>query len=421
MESLFAVVDVFFVSKVSTNSVATVGLTESVIMLIYATAIGLSMAAAAMVARRIGEGKPKEAANAGVQAIIIAIFISVVTGVAGAFYAEEILRVMGGSEELIAEGSGYTTVLMAGNVTIMLIFLINAIFRGAGDASIAMRTLWLSNGLNIILDPIFIFGLGFIPAFGVQGAAIATTIGRGIGVCYQLYMLTSGKGIITVRWENVRANFEIISRLVRVSLGGVGQYLIGTASWIALVRVISEFGSEAVAGYTIAFRVIIFTILPSWGMANAAATLVGQNLGAGHADRAETSVWRSARFNMIFLAVISLIFGVWAEFFIGIFSQEPQVLANGAMSLRIICFGYIFFAYGMVISQAYNGAGDTRTPTIVNFFCYWILQIPLAYYMATYLELGPAGVYWAITISNSLLAVVFIRLFRKGSWKTTQI
>jgi len=290
MESLFAVVDIFYVSRVSVDAIATIGLTESVIMLIYAVSIGLSMATTAMVARRVGEKKPKDAADAGFQAILIAIVVSISTGVLGILYAKDILRLMGASEELIVQGYGYTKILIGGNVTIMLIFLINAIFRGAGDASIAMRTLWLSNGLNILLDPIFIFGFGPIEPMGVQGAAVATTIGRGIGVIYQIYNLTSDKSIIKLGRENIKVKWSVIVRLLKVSLGGVGQFIIGTASWILLVRIISIFGSAALAGYTIAFRIIIFTILPSWGMANAAATLVGQNLGAQQPERAEKSV-----------------------------------------------------------------------------------------------------------------------------------
>ncbi len=421
MESLFAVVDVFYVSRVSTDAIATVGLTESVIMLIYAVSIGLSMATTAMVARRVGEKKPKDASDAGFQAILIAIAVSVTTGVLGIIYAEDILRLMGGSEELVAQGYGYTKIMIGGNVTIMLIFLINAIFRGAGDASIAMRTLWLSNGLNIILDPIFIFGFGPIEPMGVQGAAVATTIGRGIGVMYQIYNLTSDKSIIKLGRENVKVIWSVIVRLLKVSIGGVGQFIIGTASWILLVRIISVFGSAALAGYTIAFRIIVFTILPSWGMANAAATLVGQNLGAQQPERAEKSVWKSSFYNMVFLALISLVFGYWAEEFVSIFSSKPEVVTYGAIALRIICFGYIFFAYGMVISQAFNGAGDTRTPTIVNFFCYWVFQLPFAYWLSVPLDWGPNGVFIAITASNSILALVLIMIFKKGKWKSVRI
>ena len=421
MESLFAIVDIFFVSRVSTNAVATIGLTESVLMIIYSVAIGLSMATTAMVARRTGEKKLKKAANAGFQSILIALVVWLVTGSLGLIFSKDILRLMGGSEALISEGYGYTMVMMGGNVTIILIFLINAIFRGAGDASIAMRTLWLSNGLNIILDPIFIFGFGPIEPMGVQGAAVATTIGRGIGVLYQVYNLFGGKSLIIFSFENLKIDLKIILSLLKVSIGGIGQFLIETASWIFLVRIIAEFGSDAVAGYTIAFRIIVFTILPSWGMANAAATLVGQNLGANQPERAEKSVWRSALYNMIFLAFISLIFGIWAESFIGFFTDLPEVSKYGALGLRIICFGYVFFAYGMVIGQAYNGAGDTKTPTIVNFWVFWVFQIPFSYLLAKFLNMGPEGVFIAITIAHSALAVVFIILFRKGKWKLVNI
>ena len=421
MESLFAIVDIFFVSRVSTNAVATIGLTESVLMIIYSVAIGLSMATTAMVARRTGEKKLKKASNAGFQSILIALVVWLVTGSLGLIFSKDILRLMGGSEALISEGYGYTMVMMGGNVTIILIFLINAIFRGAGDASIAMKTLWLSNGLNIILDPIFIFGFGPIEPMGVQGAAVATTIGRGIGVLYQVYNLFGGKSLIIFSFENLKIDLKIILSLLKVSIGGIGQFLIETASWIFLVRIIAEFGSDAVAGYTIAFRIIVFTILPSWGMANAAATLVGQNLGANQPERAEKSVWRSALYNMIFLAFISLIFGIWAESFIGFFTDLPEVSKYGALGLRIICFGYVFFAYGMVIGQAYNGAGDTKTPTIVNFWVFWVFQIPFSYLLAKFLNMGPEGVFIAITIAHSALAVVFIILFRKGKWKLVNI
>ncbi len=421
MESLFAVVDIYFVGKVSVNAVATVALTESVIMIIYAIAIGLSMAATAMVARRIGEGKPEKAATASVQAIFITTIVSIVFSIIGIFFAKDILVLMGGEASLVEEGYGYTKLMLGGNITVMLLFLINAIFRGAGDASIAMRVLWIANGLNIILDPIFIFGLGPIPAFGVEGAAIATNIGRGVGVVIQLIALFGTTSIIKITWQNLKIKWQIIKDLVNIALGGIGQYMIGTLSWLFLVRISAVFGSEVLAGYAIAFRIIMFTILPSWGLSNAAATLVGQNLGAGFPDRAEKSVWRSAFYNMIFLAVISLIFGIWAEFFVRLFSAEPEVVKYGAMALRVICCGYIFFAYGMVISQSFNGAGDTRTPTIINFFCFWMFEVPLAYALAHLFDWGPMGIFVAIALASSLFAVVSIVIFKKGRWKTVSI
>lgn len=421
MESLFAVVDIFYVSKVSVDAIATIGLTESVIMLVFAVAIGLSMAGTAMVARRIGEQQPKEAGDAAWQSILIGFVFSIVVSVIGIVFARDILRLMGGSEALISQGYGYTKWMLGGNLSIMLLFIINALFRGAGDASLAMRTLWLANGLNILLDPVFIFGFGPVPAFGVEGAAIATTIGRGTGVLYQLYNLFIKKNILGIHRENLHINLELIWRLLKVSFGGMGQYLIGTASWLFMVRIISIFGSDAIAGYTISFRIIMFTILPAWGLSNAAATLVGQNLGAKQPNRAEKSVWRCAHFNMVFLFILSIALFLLAENLIYIFNDNSAVVGYGSSSLQFISMGYVFFAYGMVISQAFNGAGDTRTPTIINFFLYWLFQLPLAYFLAMTLNMGPNGVFLAISISVSALAVVFILAFNRGKWKLVQI
>ncbi|MCB0587631.1 MAG: MATE family efflux transporter [Phaeodactylibacter sp.] len=421
MESLFAVADVFFVSRVSVDAVATVGLTESVVTLVYAIAVGMSMAATAMVARRVGEEKPEQAAVAAAQSMLIGLGISVATGIPGIIFAEDILRLMGGSEELIANGVGYTRILLGSNVVIMLLFLLNGIFRGAGDAAIAMRSLWLANLINIALDPLFIFGLGPFPEMGVQGAAMATFIGRGAGVLYQLYILFGKSGVIQLRWEHFQVHLRIIRKLGKVASTGAGQFLIGSASWIFLMRIIAHFGSEAVAGYTIAIRLIIFTILPSWGLANAAATLVGQNLGAGKPERAEKSVWQSAFYNMLFLLSVSIIYFLFANPILGLFNGEPAVLEAGVLSLRIICAGYVFFAYGMVISQAFNGAGDTRTPTIINLFCFWMLEIPVAYFLSIKMEWGLAGVCWAIAGSETVLAIISILVFRMGWWKTVEI
>ena len=421
MESLFAVVDAYWVGRIGTDAIATVGLTESVMMLIYAVAIGLSMATTAMVARRIGEKKPKEAADAGVQAIILALIISTIICVIGVIYYRDILELMGASTSVIETGSGYTRIMLGGNYVIMLIFLLNAIFRGAGNAAISMRALWIANILNMVLDPLFIFGYGFFPELGVEGAAVATNTGRGIGVAYQVFMLSRGSEQIRILWENIQLKISIIKRLIMVSLGGIGQYLIGSASWVFLVRIISEFGSEAVAGYTIAFRIIIFTILPSWGLANAAATLVGQNLGAQQPERAEKSVWITAFYNVIFLLVVSVIFYIWAYTFVGIFSSDPLVIEQGVLSLRIICLGYIFYAFGMVVTQSFNGAGDTSTPTWLNLICYWLIQIPLAWVLSITLDMGPAGVYIAIAVSNSVLAVLGLIIFRQGKWKQVQV
>lgn len=421
MESLFAVVDVFWVSKVSTDAVATVGLTESVLMLVYSIAIGMSMAATAMVARRIGEKNPKGAGHAAFQAMLIAFVISLFISGFGIYYARDILVLMGGSAELVEKGHGYTQWMLGGNLCIMFIFLINGIFRGAGDASMAMRSLWLANGLNIVLDPLFIFGLGPIPGFGVEGAAIATTMGRSIGVLYQLNGLFNGKRIIKLTIANIRIRMATIKKIFNIALGGMGQFLIESASWIFLVRIISEFGSAALAGYTIAFRIIVFTILPSWGMANAAATLVGQNLGAEKPERAEESVWKTAHLNTAFLGIISVIFFIWAKPFVGIFAPDEVVLDYGVLALRIICMGYITFAYGMVISQAFNGAGDTRTPTYMNIAFFWVIQIPLAYLLALHLEMGFTGAMISVAVAFALHAMACIYFFRLGKWKLVKV
>ena len=421
MESLFAVVDVFFVGKLGVDAIATVGLTEAIIMIVYSLCVGLSMGVTAMVSRRVGEKKHKEASDVAFQGILVGVFLAFIIGVLGFIFAKDLLHLMGASDELISQGYGYTQILIGGNVTIMLLFILNAVFRGAGDASIAMRALWISNGLNLILDPLFIFGIGPLEGLGVQGAAIATTIGRSVGVAYQLYILFNGRSVIKLIRTNLVFRLKIMQRLIKVSLGGMGQYLISTASWIFLVRIISYFGSDAVAGYTISIRIIIFTILPSWGISNAAATLVGQNLGASQPERAEKSVWKCAFYNMLFLFVISVVFFVFAEFLVGIFNAEGEVLRNGVIALRYICTGYLFFAYGMVVSQAFNGAGDTRTPTIVNFFSYWMLQIPLAYILAMYTDFEIKGIYIAILAAEIFLAIVVVLIFRRGKWKLVKV
>lgn len=421
MESIFAIVDIAYVSQVSVNAVATIGLTESVITLIYALAIGLSMAATAVVARRIGEKDVQGARVAAVQAISLGIVVSILLGIVGILYAEEILQLMGGEPDLIAEGHGYTRFLIGGNITIMLLFLINAIFRGAGDASIAMWTLVLSNGLNIILDPIFIFGWGPIPEYGVMGAAIATNIGRGSAVLFQLGILFFGWGKIKLVAKDLVLNLKVMTNLVRVSLGGIAQFLIGTSSWVFLMRIMSEFGSEVLAGYTIAIRVIMFTLMPSWGMSNAAATLVGQNLGAKQPDRAEVSVWKTGKYNAYFMGLVSLVYLLFAKPIISLFNTTPSVVENGALCLQIIAIGYVFYAYGMVVTQAFNGAGDTKTPTKINFFSFWMFQLPIAYVAALTLDWGAKGVFVAITAAEILLAIMAIIWFKKGKWKQVQV
>ena len=422
MESMLAVVDIFFISRLNDNDAVTaVGLTESVIAIVYSMAMGLGMAATAMVARRIGEKDGPGAAVAAVNALYIGLMVSVVISVVGIVFYQEILRLMGASESIVKVGSGYTLWMLGGNFSIVALFLVNAIFRGAGNAAIAMHSLWIANILNMILDPLLIFGWGPVPAMGVEGAAIATNIGRAAGVLYQLYYLAGDKGIIKIHKENIKIDRDIVVRLLKVSAGNIGQFLISTASWLFLARIIVNFGSAAFAGYQIAIRIIIFTILPSWGMANAAATLVGQNLGAQQPDRAEKSVWKAGLLNMIFLGLISIIFYFVSAPIMGVFSVDPEVIRYGSQCLRIVAFGYVFYGYGMVIIQAFNGAGDSRTPTILNLFGYWLFQIPLAYTMAMIWGFGAAGSFWAIAIAESVMAVAAILIFRRGKWKTVKI
>lgn len=421
MESIFAVVDIAFVSRVSVNAVATIGLTESVVTLIYALAIGLSMAATAVVARRVGEGDLEGARTAAAQAIILGVAIGVIIGIFGWQYAREILSLMGGADDLVDEGYGYTRLLIGGNVVIVLLFLINAIFRGAGDASIAMWALVLSNGLNLVLDPIFIFGLGPVPAYGVTGAAMATNIGRGTAVLFQLYVLFYGAGRIRLVLKDMRLKFTVMWNLLRISLGGIAQFLIGTSSWIFLMRLMSEFGSEVLAGYTIAIRVMMFTFLPAWGMSNAASTLVGQNLGAAKPGRAEASVWKTGKYNAVFMLMVSLVYLFFADSIIALFTSHSEVIELGGLCLQVVASGYLFYAYGMVLTQAFNGAGDTGTPTRINFVTFWIFQLPFAYVAAITLELGPLGVFLAITAAEILLSLISIWWFRKGHWKTTEV
>ena len=421
MESTFALVDMIFVSQVSTNAIATVVLTESVITLVYALAIGLSMAATAVVARRTGEKDMEGASKTAVQAIFLGTIIATVIGIFGIIYPKEILGLMGGEPDLIEEGYRYTQIMIGGNITVVLLFLINAVFRGAGNASIAMWTLVLSNGINIILDPMFIFGFGPIPAYGVEGAAIATNIGRGVAVIGQLVVLFMGGSRIKVGLKDLVFRGKIMWGLIKVSLGGIGQFIIGTSSWVILTRIISEFGSDVLAGYGISIRVMMFTMMPAWGMSNAAATLVGQNLGAGQPDRAEKSVWTTAKYNAIFMVSISVIYLLFAKTIVGWFKGDIAVIEAGALSLQVIAAGYVFYAYGMVLTQSFNGAGNTKVPTVINFFCFWLFQIPVAYVAALILGWGPLGVYLAITLSETLIAAVSWYWFKKGKWKTFKV
>jgi len=421
MESVFVLVDVFFVAKLGSDAVAAVGLTETVITIVYAIAVGLTMAITAMVARRIGEKNPEEAAHTAVQSIYIGIAISLPIAILGILYSKEILTLMGGSESLVETGSGFTAILIGGNVTIMLLFIINAVFRGAGDVILAMRALWFANIINIILDPCFIFGLGPFPELGVTGAAVATTIGRGLGVIFQIIILIRGSGRIKIQKKHFYIDFKVIGNLLRVSIGGVMQYLIATASWIGLVRILAIFGSTVIAGYTIAIRIISFTFLPSWGIANAASTLVGQNLGAKNPDRAEKAVWQIAFINMIFLGGISFFLFVFPKFWVQFFTDETEIIQYAADCIFYMALCYPFLAFGLVVVQAFNGAGDTYTPTWINLFCYWLFQIPLAYLLAIPLGMQSTGVFVGIAISESVVAIVSVLVFRRGKWKLQRI
>lgn len=417
MESVFAVVDIFWVSHLGTDAAATVGLTESLLTLIYALAIGLSIGAMAMVARRIGEQNPEGAARAAVQSIVLALIVSILIGAVGAPFAPELLKLMGGSPWVVEHGAAFTRVMLAGNVTVVMLFMINAIFRGSGDAAIAMRTLWLANWINIVLGPCLIFGLGPFPKMGIVGAAIATNIGRGTGALFALSKLLREGGRFTIERRHLRIEPSIIARLIRLSATGTFQVFIGMASWIGLVRIISSFGSNAVAGYTFGIRVILFALLPSWGMANAAATMVGQALGARDPDRAERAVWKAGFYNMIFLGIVGLLFIFFAPQIIWFYTDDPNVAQYGVDCLRIVAYGFLFYAYGMVLGQSFNGAGDAWTPTIINLFVFWLWEIPLAYVLSSLLGMGPRGVFVAMTIAFSTLAVVSALVFRRGRWK----
>ena len=421
LESLFAVVDVFWVARLGSDAMASVALTESMASLVFAVALGLSLSTTAMVARRIGEKDPEAAAVAGVQAILLGLATSLVIGLPCVFLAPRLLALMGASPAIVATGSGYARIYLGGMGAIMLLFLNNAIFRGAGDAAIAMRLLWVSNVINLILDPCLIFGLGPFPRLGVTGAALATFTGRSIGVLYQFYRLLKGTERIRVLTRQIRVNLDVMGRLVRVSLTGILQFVIAHASWIGLVRIISLFGSAALAGYTVAIRIVIFAILPSWGLSNAAATLVGQNLGAGHPERAEKSVWRTGLYNMIFLGSIGVAFVLWTVPVIHLFTHDPAVVPLAVNCLRILSYGNMAYAFGMVMLQAFNGAGDTRTPTIVFLFGYWLLEIPVAYLLAVPAGLQSRGAYLSILIAESAIAAASAILFRRGKWKGQRI
>lgn len=416
LESVFAVVDMFFVSKLGPSAIATVGLTESVITIIYSLAIGLSTAATAIVARRIGEKNPEAGAHAGAQAIVVALVFTVITSIAGAIYAADILRLMGASETVVTEGTIFTQIMLGGSLAIIFLFLINGIFRGAGDAAMAMRSLWIASIINIILCPIFIH------FWGLKGAAIATVIGRSTGVLYQCYHLFKGSGILTFRLSHFSFDFEVVKAVVKIAWPATLQFIIASGSWIVLARLVAETGgTDASAGYQIAIRNVVFFILPAWGLSNAAATLVGQNLGAGQYERARKSVMLSARYNAIFMSFVMVLFVGFATPIIRIFTSEEVVVEYGAKALRIIGTGYIFYGIGMVMTQALNGAGDTKTPTIINFVCFWLFQIPLAYFLAKGLDLKSTGAYIAIPAAETLIALIAWYYFRKGKWQSIQV
>ncbi len=421
MESLFGIVNVFWVSSLGPDAIAAVGVTEGILSLVFAVAIGLSMGITAMVARRVGEHDHHGAQLAAGQGLMLGFALASVISVLGIVFGEQILATMAESESVVEKGHRYTRWILGSSPAVMLLFLINAIFRGAGDASVAMRSLWIGNLVNMVLDPLLIFGWGPVPAMGIEGAALASTIGRSTGVAYQLSQLFGGHGRLVIGWEHLQYHRETLQSLLRIGSTGVFQFLVGHASWPAMIKIVAFFGANAIAGTTIAIRIIVVTILPSWGLANAAATLVGQNLGAGQPERAEQSVWRCGLYNAIFLGFITILFISFAEPMIGFFSQQPEVVATGVDCLRFIAYGYVFFAFGMVMVQAFNGAGDTWTPTWIYLICQWGLQVPMAFLLARNAGMGPRGVFVAIMICESLIAVAGMLVFRRGRWKARQV
>lgn len=421
MESLFAIVDVFWVSHLGSDAIAVVGLTESVMSLIYAVAIGISFAATSMVSRRIGEKNPEQAAHTAGQIVLLGFLVASGIGVVAGYFADDILGLMGASDSVVSQGTDFARVMLGGNATVFLIFLINAAFRGAGDAVIAMRTLWLANGLNIILDPCFIFGWWIFPEMGLTGAAVATNVGRGIGVIYQLWHLTGHNSRLKVRLPHLAPDRGILTSIIRLAKNGIAQLLISTTSWVGLFKILALFGSTTLAGYTIAIRIVIFALMPAWGLANAGSTLVGQNLGAEQPDRAEKAVRIATKFNMIFLGITGLLFIIFSKPLIGIFTTDPEVARQGTLALWIISLAFPLYAAGMCMEGAFNGSGDTWTPTRLNFFCFWLGQVPLAWILAKPLGLGPVGVFIAVPVSFSVLALWSLKLFRKGRWKDQKV
>jgi len=421
MESLFAIVDILWVARLGADSVATVGLVESVLSLVYSVGMGLGLSATAMVARRVGEKDREGAAVAGVQAIALSLLVGVGMGAPGLYFAPHLLRLMGASPAVLAVGTSFARITLGGCIVVLLLFLNNAVFRGAGDAAIAMRVLWLSNSINMVLDPCLIFGLGPFPRLGVTGAAVATMIGRGIGVAYQFYRLRKGGEHIRIFAQQIRLNLEVMLRLLTVSTTGITQLFVPQVAWISLVRIVSVFGSAALASYTIGIRIIIFFILPAWGLSGAAATLVGQNLGAKQPERAEESVWKTGVYNVLFLGGEGVLLFLFAPPVMRVFTHDPAIVPLGVSCLRILSLGNVGYAYGMVMQQAFNGAGDTVTPTVVNFFGFLFFEIPLAYELAIRIGLRSDGVYWAIAVADSAIAAVSVVLFRRGRWKEQKI
>ena len=417
MESTFAVVDIYFVGSLGASAVATVGLTETYLFLLYSIAMGLATGVTAIVARRIGEKDKEKASVTATQAIFIAILASIPFMIAGIFFSKDLLALMGGDAWTIEYGYKYTQWMLGGNVVIVLLFVINAIFRGAGDAAIAMRVLWIGNGINIILDPVLIFGLGPFPEMGIEGAAVATNIGRGVAVLIQFWVLFKGGKHIKALRSHLHFNREVILKIIRTSLGGIGQMIVAMTSWIFIMRIISEFGSQAVAGATIAIRIMMFTMMPAWGMSNAAATLVGQNLGAKQPDRAERSVWITGFWNMLFLICVAVVYFFYSNSLVGIFTDDAGVIAVGGMWLKIVSYSYFIYGWWMVSVQAFNGAGDTITPTKINLVFFWLIQIPLSYFMSKILAMEVPGVFWAIFISETSVGLFTLWLFTKGKWK----
>jgi putative efflux protein, MATE family len=421
MESVFVIVDIYFVSKLGANAVATVGITESMVTIIYAIAIGLGTATTSIVSRRIGEKNPDAASVAAFQAILTGMVVSILIGLPGALFSKKLLGLMGASKPIVDSMSGYTRIMLGGNMVIMMLFIINAIFRSAGDAAIAMKVLWIGNIINIILDPCLIFGLGPFPHMGVTGAAVATNIGRGTAVLVQFYLLFFGRKRIRLSIKHLLVDFKIMVKLLKLSFGSIGQNLIGTTSWIALVRILSIFGSEVVAGYTIAIRIIGFTLLPSWGISNAASTLVGQNLGAKKPDRAERAVWVTGWINMILLSMIGLVLVLFPETFIRFFITNENVIKSGVPGLRIISIGFIAYGLGMVLVNSFNGAGDTSTPLKINIFAFWLVEIPLAWLLAIKAGFKEEGVFIAIVVAESLMTLIAWLVFRRGKWKLKEV